>query len=136
VGTKYKTECYKRQISYALWTQDDDSSKVFDLCGTVEGGLGPTCYESLGREVSWRSVSDVDQTKSTCMLGEDYEARSNCVVGVIKGYFSYYDGDRAKAQAKEFCEALGSDLYALCLQTGDESSKTFGAAQDGSLFSF
>jgi hypothetical protein len=124
VGTKYKTECYKMQTSYALETQGNDFSKVFNLCGTVEDDFRPTCYQSLGRDASSQSISEAQQTKSTCMLGEDYEARSNCVVGAVKDFISYYHDD---AQAKELCESLDADLRALCLQTGEEYYKNFQA---------
>src|SRR3712207_8409133 len=39
--------------------------------------------------------------RSFCMMGEDYEARSNCVIGAVKDFISYYDGDE---QARELCE--------------------------------
>jgi hypothetical protein len=122
VETKYKTECYKMQTSYALETQGNDFAKVFDLCGTVEDDFRPTCYQSLGRDASTQSISDVDQTKSTCMLGKDYEARSNCVVGAVKDFISYYHDD---TKAKALCGSLDSDLRALCLQTSEEYYKSF-----------
>lgn len=122
VETKYKIECYKMQTSYALQTQGYDFAKVFDLCSTVEDDFRPTCYQSLGRDASGNSVSDVAKTKETCGLGEDYEARSNCIVGAVKDFIAYYHSD---TQAKELCESLDADLRALCLQTGEEFYKAF-----------
>ena len=136
IESRYKTECYKRQIWYALYTQDNDFGKVFDLCSTTKTDSRSTCYQSLGGEASWRSVNDVDQTKSTCVLGGDYEARSNCVIGVVKGFFSYYDGDQAKTQATEFCESLDTNLRDVCTQTSEESAKTFGVDQGNSILDF
>jgi hypothetical protein len=100
-----------------------DFAKVFDLCSSVEDDSQPMCYGSLRRDVSSvQSISDVDQTKSVCMLGESYEARSKCVVGAVKELISnYHDA----AQAKELYESLDADLRTVCLQTAEEYYKTF-----------
>jgi hypothetical protein len=126
VQSKYKNECYKMQTSYALQTQGNDFAKVFDLCSTVEDDFRPACYQSLGRDASAseQTVNDKDQTKSICMLGPDHEARSNCVVGAVKDFISYYHDD---TRAKEFCESLDADLRAGCLQTAEEYYKIFEA---------
>jgi hypothetical protein len=58
------------------------------------------------------------------MLGEDYEARSNCVIGAVKDFISYYHDD---TRAKEFWESLEADLRGGCLQTAEEYYKIFGA---------
>jgi len=122
VETKYKSECFKMQTSYALQTQDYDFARVFDLCGGVEDDYRPTCYQSLGRDASGQSVSDVAKTKGICMLDEDYEARSNCVEGAVMDFISYYHGD---AQAKELCGSLEADLRDVCLQTTEEFYNAF-----------
>ena len=115
------------QTSYALQTQSYDFTKVFDLCAGVEDDYRPTCYQSLGRDASGQSVSDVEKTSDTCMLGGDYEARSNCVVGVVRDFISYYSDD---TQAKEFCESLDADLRDLCLQEAEEFYKIFETAPE------
>ena len=122
VETKYKTECYKMQTSYALQTQNFDFAKVFDLCAGVEDDYRPTCYQSLGRDASGQSVSDVEKTSDKCMLGGDYEARSNCVIGAVRDFISYYSDD---TQAKEFCESIDADLRDLCLQEAEEFYKNY-----------
>lgn len=124
VGSKYKTQCYTMQTSYALQKQDGDFGKVFELCETVEDEYRPTCYQSLGRDVSGQTASDATKTKENCMLGEDDEARSNCVVGAVKDFVSYYHSD---TQAKEFCESLDRDLRETCLETGEEYYEIFEA---------
>ncbi|HLL40986.1 MAG TPA: hypothetical protein VK357_15180, partial [Rubrobacteraceae bacterium] len=93
VEKKYKPQCYLMQTSYALETLGNDFQKVFELCGTVESEFRPTCYQSLGRDASGITSSDVDRTNANCMLGEDYEARSNCVIGAAKDFISYYSRD-------------------------------------------
>ena len=122
VDSKYKAECYKMQTSYALRTQDNDFDKVFALCAAVEDEFRPTCYQSLGRDASGYSVSDATSTKSTCMRGQDDEARSNCVIGAVKDFISYYHSD---TQAKEFCESFDADLRDTCLKTSKDFYKTY-----------
>ncbi len=124
VEDRYKTQCYQKQTSYALKTQDRDFAKVFELCSTVEDAYRPTCYQSLGRDASGNSSSDVAKTRAACMQGQDYEARSNCVIGAVKDFISYYHSDR---QASELCESFEADLREVCLETGEEYYKFFQA---------
>ena len=114
---RYKPQCYLMQTSYALETQNYDFASVFELCGAVESEFRPTCYQSLGRDASGNSVSDVDKTNANCMLGEDYEARSNCVIGAVKDFISYYHGD---TEARELCESFDADLRQVCQETAEE----------------
>ncbi len=125
--TKYKHECYKMQTSYALQTQNYDFTKVFDLCAGVEDDYRPTCYQSVGRDASSQGTADVDKTRDICMLGDDYEARSNCVIGVVRDFISYYSDD---TQAKEYCESLDADLREVCLQEAEEFYKIFETAPE------
>lgn len=122
VEKKYKPQCYLMQTSYALETQDYDFQAVFDLCGTVEGEFRPTCYQSLGRDASGNTVSDVDKTNANCMLGEDYEARSNCVIGAVKDFISYYSRD---TEAKELCDSFDADLRKVCQDIAEEYYAVF-----------
>ncbi len=119
---RYKPQCYLMQTSYALETQNYDFASVFELCGAVESEFRPTCYQSLGRDASGSSVSDVDKTNAKCMLGEDYEARSNCVIGAVKDFISYYSRD---TEAKELCESFDKDLRKVCLKTTEEYYAVF-----------
>ncbi len=59
------------------------------------------------------------------MLGEGYEARSNCIVGAVTQFVCHYHDD---AQAKAFCESLDAGfLRDLCLQSGEEYYESFEA---------
>ena len=127
VETKYKNLCYQLQTTYALQTQDNDFARVFDLCAKFENSSRPMCYQGLGRDAAWQSigqvveeVAEIGYTSTTCMLGKDYEARSNCVVGAAKYFVDHYRGDTV---AKTFCESLATDLRAVCLGKGEEHSK-------------
>ena len=56
VETRYKNSYYRRQPMYALWAQDNNFSKVFDLYPTVEDDFRPACYHGLGRSAFFQSI--------------------------------------------------------------------------------
>ena len=124
VGDRYKDECYQRQSSYALETRGNDFTEAFDLCAKVEDDFRPACYQGLGWDASVQSLkqgtSDVvinEATSTLCNLGKDREARFNCAAGAVDYFIrdSYND-----VWAKAFCEYLGADLRAMCLQEVEE----------------
>ena len=129
VETRYKKRCYQRQTGYALKTQGDDFARVFEICATAEEDFRPACYQGLGRDAAGHqiqdSVSDAAMTNSTgmlCRLGEDDEARSNCVVGAVEHFIRHYHGDE---QAKELCESFEAGLRALCIRTSEVYYRSF-----------
>ena len=124
VGARYKNECYQRQTSYALETQGNNFSKVFDLCANVEDDFRPACYQGLGWDASVQSLNQRagnvavnESTSRLCMQSEGYEAQFNCVVGAVQYFIRHYYGD---AQAKTFCESFGADLRTACLKEVEE----------------
>jgi hypothetical protein len=124
VEARYKNQCYEHQIAYSLYTQNDDYAKVEDLCATVaEEDFRPACYQGLGGSAAAHSIKYVTgdeakakATRRLCMLGEDNEARSNCVMGAVKNFLHYYNNDE---QAKALCETLEVDLRAACLKRSE-----------------
>ena len=132
VETRYKGQCYTKQVQYVLSTQDNDFAKVFSICSAAEVDFRPTCYRSLGgTAASWsirNNVGDVAETESAnelCLLGEDYEARSNCITGAVVQFVYHYHDD---TQAKAFCESLDADFQReLCLQSSEEYYESFEA---------
>ncbi len=62
---KYKSTCYLMQTSYVLKITGGDFVKTFNWCKKADAGFENTCYESLGRDASGRSSSNVAVTKAT-----------------------------------------------------------------------
>jgi hypothetical protein len=120
VNNQYKTQCYLMQTSQALKVVNYDYAQVFRLCGTV-GEYATTCYQSLGRDASGNSNSNIQQTVATCMLGPDEAAQANCFIGAVKDFISYYHSDQ---QANELCTALTASLQPICQDTKTEYYKT------------
>jgi hypothetical protein len=136
VERRYKSQCYDEQTSYALYTRNDDFAKVFGLCATVaEEDFRPACYQGLGGKVAAHSnkhvigeVAKTDSARKLCMLGEDHEARSNCVVGAARTTIRDYQGDK---QAKALCESLDADLSAVCFEASKDENLLIGNQEEG-----
>ena len=112
---KYKNTCYLMQTSYILKVNGGDFADTFGWCRTAEEPYRATCLQSLGRDASGRSTSEVQPTKRICMLGRDHFEKSNCVIGAVKDFISYFHSDK---QAKQLCNAFeDKELTTLCLQT-------------------
>ena len=113
---QFKNTCYLMQTSYMLKVNGRDFKQTFASCANVEVAYRDTCYQSLGRDASGGTTSDVSATHDICMLGTDIEQQSNCVIGAVKDFISYFHSD---VQAKQFCNSFSdSALQKTCLDTG------------------
>ncbi len=122
IDTKYKGQCYLMQTSYALQVENYDFAKVFSLCSQIEPDFKNTCFQSLGRDASGQSISNAAKTKASCMLGADYNAQVNCIVGAAKDFVAYFHSD---AQAKGLCDILNAELQPVCYSTVKSYYSTF-----------
>ncbi len=122
INGKYRQVCYLMQTSYMLKVTAYDFPKVFGLCRTVENEYFDTCFQSLGRDASGSTVSDIERTKAYCLLGQSYREQSNCVIGAVKDFVSYHHSDK---EANEFCGALPNDLQAVCRSTAESYYTVF-----------
>ena len=114
---RYRGTCYLMQTSYMLKLNGRDFKKTFEWCSGVEDPHRTTCYESLGRDASGGTTSNVSQTHDICMLGTNMEQQKHCVIGAVKDFISYFHSD---VQAKEFCNLFeDEELKQTCLTTGE-----------------
>ncbi len=113
VGDRYKSTCYLMQTSRMLKMVGYNFTKVFELCRTVEAPYVDICFQSLGRDASGQSVSDVERTSSICRLGRDARERQHCITGAAKDFISYLHSD---TRARELC-ATNPEWEASCLAT-------------------
>ena len=121
VGEAYKYQCYLMQTSHALKLANNDFVRVFNECAAVESRYAIVCYQSLGRDASGNSNSQVEPTLTNCMYGPDQTARENCIIGAVKDFVSYYHSDQ---QATMLCTALDPSLQSVCQTTADSYFKT------------
>lgn len=122
VDEAYKGSCYLMQTSYMLKVTHYNFSTVFGLCREADSGYMDTCFQSLGRDASGESLSVAEPTKAKCDLGANYEERSNCIIGAVKDFVSYWHSD---VQAKAFCNILSADLQKICTDTAVSYYKIF-----------
>lgn len=122
VDEQYKGQCYLMQTSYMLRVKGGDFSEVFSLCRSVPAPNDKICYQSLGRDASGQTMSDPERTKEKCLLGKDDIAETNCVIGAVKDFISYYHSD---TQAKSFCAALPKNLSETCTSTANSYYQIF-----------
>ena len=123
VEERHKTQCYLMQTSHALTVVNQDYAKVFELCGTVGSAYEATCYQSLGRDASGSTNSNIDQTKARCLQGPTLIAQENCVIGAVKDFLSYHHDDK---QGLALCNSLpNAYLSNSCILTAQEYYKTF-----------
>ena len=124
VPEKNKHACYMMQTSYVLKENGYDFVNAFEQCATVEDAHRDTCYQSIGRDASGSTVSDITRTKAYCLLGIDDDQRMGCVVGAVKDFISYFHSD---TQAKQFCNAFPEEygVTNACLFIASEYYKSF-----------
>lgn len=119
----YKQQCYLMQTSHALRVEEGDFSRVFNLCSTVEQPFNTTCYQSLGRDASGNSVSDITRTRESCLLGHDALAQENCFTGAVKDFISYFHSDQ---QGLALCKSIpDASLKTSCVNEANEYYKSF-----------
>jgi len=123
VQEKYKNTCYLMQTSYILKVNGGNFTDTFAWCRKAEEPYRMTCFQSLGRDASGRSASNAESTKRLCLLGADFFERSNCVIGAVKDFISYFHSD---VEAKVFCTSLEDEsLTSICNSTTESYYKQF-----------
>lgn len=120
VDTQYKGTCYLMQTSYMLTLNNQDFAQTFSWCKEADQGFEHICYQSLGRDASGLTVSNATKAKDICLLGEDFEQQSNCVIGAVKDFISYHHRDE---EAKHFCSLFEQDLEQACSAAATEYVK-------------
>lgn len=117
----YKEQCYLMQTSYALSQTNYDFTNTFRLCAQVEPAFRDTCAQSIGRDASGSSVSDVEKTMANCSRAENDRQEENCITGAVKDFISYFHGD---GQAQRLCSAVPSRFQEHCNEVRTSYLKT------------
>jgi len=124
VENYYKEPCYLIQTAHMLKATGQNFAKTFELCGSVAQPYDATCYQSLGRDASGNSVSNLDSTTTTCNLGSTRRARENCYIGAVKD-FVWHNNNLEKGL--ELCNRITTEptVKATCEQTAIDYFATF-----------
>ncbi|MEX2571492.1 MAG: hypothetical protein WD737_09295 [Gemmatimonadota bacterium] len=123
---RYLIACYQMQTSAILHFNGYDIREAARTCQTAPELLRPTCFQSLGRDVSAVTLQDHGRAIQLCGLaGEDYERW--CHLGYAKNLVDLTadsnDGLRycrllADGESKRFCYiAVGEQIWVLTQDT-------------------
>lgn len=121
VSDAHKPQCFLMQSSHMLAVTGYDWNRVFSVCASVEAGYRNLCYQSIGRDASGSTVSDVEKTKNICNLATDNVQKEECIAGAAKDFVSYFHSD---VQAKKLCDALNTSLRSTCRSVVSSYYKT------------
>ncbi len=121
VASAYKEQCYLMQTSYALSQTNYDFKNVFTLCNSIDGDFQDTCAQSIGRDASGSSVSNVEKTITNCSFAINDRQERNCITGAVKDFISYFHGDN---EARILCSSLSEQFQEECNATREAYLKT------------
>ena len=122
VDSKYKFQCYLGQTSFVLSQNGGDFKSTFNVCAGVEPAFRDVCGQSIGRDAANYANHDAGKTKTTCDLATFPQDKTNCVIGAVKEFISYY---HAITQANAYCNILEDPDKTACLSTGAVYFKNF-----------
>ncbi len=122
VPEKNKHACYLMQTSFVLKNNGYDFADAFSECRKVEERYKRTCFQSLGRDASGQTVSDIKNTKDICLIGENSGEQLYCIIGAARDFVSYFHSDN---QAKELCTTFDSDISDICLREVENYYRSF-----------
>ena len=80
---RYLTACYMMQTSVMLWFNGNDVGEAAEDCAEAPESWRKTCFQSLGRDVSAKTLQDPDDALSECGKAPE-EYRDWCYVGLVK----------------------------------------------------
>jgi hypothetical protein len=130
-------QCYEWQVTYALYVNDGDFRRVFDLCSAAARAARAPCYRGLGGDAMQHSkFVTAEPARATtirrlCALGPDAAARGACIEGAVHNmYRDYADGD---AHARALCRSMpaASTERAGCLRAEAATRRAVALPQDG-----
>lgn len=122
VSEKHRKYCFRMQTSYMLKIFHNDYQKVFALCKESAGNYIDECYQSLGRDASGSTASNIQKVKELCLSGEDFRQQSHCIIGAANDFLPYFNSN---AQAYELCAAIPEELQSICFDAVKNSSKLY-----------
>jgi cytochrome c553 len=109
VAERHKLYCYLMVTSRILDVVGGDWQQTVDWCRKVEEGWVQTCFQSLGRDASGRTLQDPQKIIRICSLAGDMT--DQCLYGAARDITSMDAGARRSAG---FCAATMARYRAAC----------------------
>ncbi|MGI9016972.1 MAG: copper resistance protein CopC [Euzebya sp.] len=113
-------ECYLMQTSHILWRLNGDIAGGFAWCDTARQEYQATCYRSMGRDISGRTLLDAEETARQCNLGSA-DLRRWCIDGAASNAVYQSAGTE---QADQLCQIVVADLQQACRDARDQAATT------------
>jgi len=109
LAERHKLYCYLMVTSRILTVDGGDWQKTVDWCRKAEANWVATCFQSLGRDASGRSLQRPSEILRICGLAKDMA--SQCIYGAARDVTSMDAGARRSAG---LCSQAPADTRALC----------------------
>jgi hypothetical protein len=128
MATKYLRTCYEIQTAAILHFTKGSIGKAARACDAAPEDWRPTCYASLGRDLTSRALRDPGKTKRLCARGGQ-RYRHWCYFGAVKSLVDWSAGPEA---GMEFCRILGQETgWLLCYRAvGEQIASLVGPAEE------
>lgn len=85
VEPRYVAACYQMQTSVILFHNKRDFAAAARVCDGAPVAMRPSCYQSLGRDISSTTLQDHGESIRLCSLGNP-RYQPWCYVGLVKNF--------------------------------------------------
>lgn len=124
---RYQTACYMMQTSVMLWHNNGDVADAAESCSEAPERVRRTCFQSLGRDISSRTLQDHDDSLAECRESPE-EYREWCYVGLVKNFI---DLTATTDDAFAFCAKVEEWARPRCHEAiGEEIGILHGTVAD------
>jgi hypothetical protein len=127
-----KRTCYQLVTSRILRAIGVDWERVAEMCGEVEAGWKPACFQSFGRDVSGQSHRDPEEITEICAVARPHGGEQDCVMFAAMDIVGNFTGG---AEAAVLCGLARDALRAPCFHAigtmlGRRSTTSAGRERD------
>lgn len=123
---RYLQQCYLMQTSAMLQMNGGDLGEAAESCLDAPEGMRPTCFQSLGRDISSHTRQDPERSAEEC-FEVDERYRTSCFIGAVK---AFVDWTSRPDEGLELCRRVpdgeGSNKRACYHALGEEIASLTG----------
>jgi hypothetical protein len=123
---RYQRECYMMQTSAMLWMNGGDIGDAADSCDDAPEEWRPTCFQSLGRDISSYTLQDPDDSIRECGKANP-EYRDWCYIGLVKNFVDLTSDTKT---GFEFCRRVEEDSKPRCYEALGEEIGILGGTPE------
>lgn len=121
-----KSSCYLMVTSLILNLNGRDIDKAFAACDGAEAAYVPSCYQSLGRDISGQTITEVRPMLELCQRGSR-EHLGDCLIGAAT---STANEHQDVVRANQLCDAAPEDVRPHCANAVEGMRRVLDAQND------